>query len=103
MRQFKQEVKKMKSEVMEMIQANNIVSHNPSAAQNMDKDLEKYDAQLAYEIENIELHFKNLIKILGEKKDKMIQGLRASMGNEGNQGILFYLLSCFNILMCRKQ
>jgi len=98
-KQFKNEVKKIKNEVMNMIQGNGIITHKFVGNHNTDEQLIEYDAQLAHEIQNIEMHFNNIVQILGMKKEKMIKELRASLINGGNQGILNFQNFKFKLLL----
>lgn len=48
--------------------------------------MEEFNAKLTEEINNIEMHFKNLINLLNQKKDKMIHDLKSSMITNRKQG-----------------
>ena len=65
---------------MDMVNETNAVSNRvPFSNNNINNEINEYDSKLAIEIQNIELHFNNIVDLLKKKKHTVIEELRSSM------------------------
>ncbi len=77
-------MKKLRNEAIEMVRSSQVATHTGI------QGYEEFDSKLADEINNIEKHFKNIVNLLHQKKDRMVQDLKSSVISTGKSGKLTF-------------